>query len=115
MSVIKMFFPKKDTFLSPLKGHLEASKLFRSSLGVSSNINEVIGLVLNLFFYDKILQVQKSIKTQVQFFIKCRLKVDLVLYTYVFIYLKATVKKIYHDFYLGFNKVIFVHIILLLV
>ena len=45
------------------------------------------------FFYDKISQVQKSIKTQVQFFIKCRLKVDLVLYTYVFIYLMATVKK----------------------
>ena len=50
---------------------------------ISSNINEVIRTVLNpSFFYDKILQVQKSIKTQFQFFIKCRLKVDLVLFFY---------------------------------
>ena len=35
--------------------------------------------VLNFFFfYDKISQVQKIIKTQFQFFIKYRLKVDLV-------------------------------------
>ena len=55
-----------------------------------------LGQFETFFFYDKISQVQKSIKTHVQFLIKCRLKVDLVLYTYVFIYLKATVKKIYH-------------------
>ena len=66
----------------------------------SSNINEVIRPVLNFLYFsdDKISQVQKSIKTQVQFFTKCRLKVDFVLYRYVLIYLKATVKKIYHDY-----------------
>ena len=54
-----------------------------NSIPISSNVNEVIRTVLNpLFFYDKILHVQKSIKTQVQFFIKCRLKVDLVLFFY---------------------------------
>ena len=60
MSVVKMFFPKKDTFLSPLKGQLEASKLFRCSLGVSSNINEVIGLVLNLFFTIRFHKYKKA-------------------------------------------------------
>ena len=56
----------------------------------SSIIIEFIRPVLNIlfFFYDKISQVQKSI-----FFYQYRLKVDLVLYTYVFIYLKATIKK----------------------
>ena len=58
----------------------------------SSIIIEVIRPVLNFlfYFYDKISQVQKSI-----FFYQYRLKVDLVLYTYVFIYLKATIKKIW--------------------
>ena len=56
----------------------------------SSIIIEFIRPVLNIlfFFYDKISQIQKSI-----FFYQYRLKVDLVLYTYVFIYLKATIKK----------------------
>ena len=38
---------------------------------VSSNINDVIGPVLNFlfFFYDKISQAQKMIKTQFQFVI----------------------------------------------
>ena len=43
----------------------------------SSNINEVIRSVLNgfsFFFYNKILQVQKSIKTQFQFFVNVALK-----------------------------------------
>ena len=43
--------------------------------GASSNINEVIRSVLNIFFfYDKISQVQKSIKTQFEFFINVTLK-----------------------------------------
>ena len=43
----------------------------------------LLGQFKNLFFfYDKISQVQKSIKTQLQFFMKCRLKVDLVLFFY---------------------------------
>ena len=57
--------------------------------------------VLNIlfFFQDKISQVQKRIKTQVQvFYIKCRLKVDLALFTYIYFYLKATVKKFYYDY-----------------
>ena len=59
---------------------------YHDKINFSSNINEVIRPVLNFlfFFYDKISQVQKSIKTQVQFFIKCRLKVDLVLYNMYF-------------------------------
>ena len=57
-----------------------------------------LGQFKKIFFYDKISEVQRSIKTQVQFFIKCRLKFDLVLYTYVFINLKATVKKFYYDY-----------------
>ena len=68
----------------------------------SSNKNEVIRSVLNFlfifFFHVKFSQVQKRIKTQVEFFIKCRLKVDLLSLTYVYIYLKATVKKFYHDY-----------------
>ena len=41
----------------------------------SSNINKVIRSVLNFFFfYDKISQVQKSIKTQFKFFINVALK-----------------------------------------
>ena len=56
--------------------------LILKKLNFSSNINEVIRSVLNPFLYDKISQVQKSIKTQVQFFIKCRLKIDLVLFFY---------------------------------
>ena len=84
----------------------------------SSSINEVIRPVLNFlfFFYDKISQVQKSIKKntrhnqyirtlwflfRIRFYIKCRLKVNLVLFIYMYFYLKATVKKIYHD---GFNN-----------
>ena len=59
---------------------------------ISNNINEVIRPVLKFFFYDKISQVQKSIKTQFQFFYQCRFKADLVLYTYVFIYLKVAIK-----------------------
>ena len=47
------------------------------------------------FFQDKISQVQKRIKT---FSIKCRLKVDLELFTYIYFYLKATVKKFYHNY-----------------
>ena len=48
-------------------------------LNFSSNINEVIRPVLNgfsffFFFYNKILQVQKSIKTQFQFFVNVALK-----------------------------------------
>ena len=57
-----------------------------------------LGQFKKFFFYDKISEVQRSIKTQVQFFIKCRLKFDLVLYTYVLINLKATVKKFYYDY-----------------
>ena len=82
---------------------------------ISSNIIDVIRPILNIFFHDKISQVQKSIKSKVQFFIKCRLKVDLPLFTYVYIYLKTTVKKYYHYSYLGFNKLVFVHVTLLLV
>ena len=43
---------------------------------VSSNINEVIRPVLNILFflYDKISQVQKSIKMQFRFFINVALK-----------------------------------------
>ena len=37
------------------------------------------------------------------FYIKCRLKVDLELFTYIYTYLKATVKKFYHDYQFGFN------------
>ena len=46
-------------------------------INLSSNINEVIRSVLNFFFffYDKILQVQKSIFFLYQY----HLKVDLVL------------------------------------
>ena len=60
---------------------------YNKQLNNSSNINEVIRPVLNFlfFFYDKISQVQKSIKTQVQFFIKCRLEVDLVLYACMYL------------------------------
>ena len=43
----------------------------------------LLGQFKNLFFfYYKISQVQKSIKTQLQFFIKFRLKVDFVLSFY---------------------------------
>ena len=34
MSVIKIFFPNKDTLLSALKGQFEAFKLFPSSLSM---------------------------------------------------------------------------------
>ena len=52
---------------------------------MSSNINEVIRPVLN-FFTIRFHKYKKA------FFYQYRLKVDLVLYTYVFIYLKATIK-----------------------
>ena len=46
-------------------------------------------------------EVQKRIKT---FYIKCRLKVDLELFTYIYLYLKAAVKKFYNYYsYLDFN------------
>ena len=53
-----------------------------------------LGQFYTFFFYNKISQVQKNI-----FLNQHRLKFDLVLYTYVFIYLKATIKKIH--FYLS--------------
>ena len=45
--------------------------------------------VLNIlvFLQDKISQLQKRVKSQVQvFYIKCHLKVDLALFTYIYIY-----------------------------
>ena len=66
---------------------------------MSSNINEVIRPVLNFFFffYEKISQVQISIKTQVQCFINVAFKS-----IYIRIHLpKGDNKKIY--FYLSFN------------
>ena len=54
---------------------LYQSKQITKKVYNSSNINEVIRSVLNnFFFYDKISQVQKSIKTQFQFFINVTLK-----------------------------------------
>ena len=54
---------------------LYQSKQITKKVHNSSNINEVIRSVLNnFFFYDKISQVQKSIKTQFQFFINVTLK-----------------------------------------
>ena len=53
---------------------------------MSSNINEVIRPVLNFFTI-------RSHKYKKAFFYQYHLKVNLVLYTYVFIYLKATIKK----------------------
>ena len=38
---------------------------------------------------------------RIRFYIKCRLKVNLLLFIYMYFYLKATVKKFYHD---GFNS-----------
>ena len=53
-------------------------------IGESSNINEVIRSILNFlfFFHDKISSTKKY-KNASSVFIKCRLKVDLVLFTYV--------------------------------
>ena len=56
----------------------------------SSNINEVIRSVLNFLSFFFTIRFDKYKKA---FFYQYRLKVDLVLYTYVFIYLKATIKK----------------------
>ena len=102
------------------------SYLQRNAL--NSNINGVIRPVLNFFFfffYDTISQALKStinilvfflvfffqdkilstlntlVFFRIRFCIKCRLKVNLVLFIYMYFYLNATVKKIYHD---GFNS-----------
>ena len=67
----------------------------------------LLGQFKTFFLQDKISQVQKSKKMQVQFScVKCRLKVHLVLFTYIYIYLKVTVKKIYNYSYLGFNTLV---------
>ena len=62
---------------------------YRGKLNFSSIIIEVIRLVLNFLFLFTI----RFHKYKKAFFYQYRLKVDLVLYTYVFIYLKATIKK----------------------
>ena len=56
---------------------------------IISNIIEVtrVSFKLFIFFYDKISKHKES------FFYQYRFKVNLVLYTYVLIYLKATIKK----------------------
>ena len=59
----------------------------------SSNINEVIRPVLNFFFLGQDFTSTKKHKNLISVFYQCRLKVDLVLYTYGFIYLKVTIKK----------------------
>ena len=83
----------------------------------SSSIYKVIRPVLNflLFFFTiRFHKHQKALKStkstinilfffRIRFYIKCRLQVNLVLFTYIYFYLKVTVtvKKNYHD---GFNS-----------
>ena len=65
------------------------SDYYHYKINFSCNLNEVIRPVLNflIFFTVRFHKYKKA------FFYQYRLKVDLVLYTYVFIYLKATIKK----------------------
>ena len=59
--------------------------------------NQYIG-----FFQEKILSTLNNLFFfRTRFYIKCRLKVNLVLFIYIYFYLKAKVKKFYHD---GFNN-----------
>ena len=67
---------------------------------VSSNTNEVIKPVLNFLFFFTI----RFHKYKKAFFYQYRLEVDLVLYTYVFIYLKVTIRK--NHFYLSFSNLV---------
>ena len=55
------------------------------------------------FFQDKILSALNTLGFffRIRFYIKCRLKVNLALFIYMYFYLKATVKNFYHD---GFNS-----------
>ena len=48
---------------------------------------------LFIFLLRKNFTSTKKQKNIISVFYQCRLKLDLVLYTYVFIYLKATIKK----------------------
>ena len=64
--------------------------------------NQYIGFFFVFFFQDKILSTLNTLVFfRIRFYIKCRFKVNLVLFIYMYFYLNATVKKIYHD---GFNS-----------
>ena len=72
--------------------------------------------VLNILsFLTRSFHKYKKHKSAISIFYQGRRKVDLVLYTYAFIYLKATIKKFYHYFHLTFNKLVFLDIVLLLI
>ena len=72
-----------------VKTKINVPLLLEMFLVFSSIITEVIRPVLNFFFFFTI----RFHKCKKAFFYQYRLKVDLVLYTYVFIYLKASIKK----------------------
>ena len=92
LKILLFFYDKISQVQKSIKKNTRHSKALKNT---TINIDEVIRLVSSIlaFFQDTISQVRKRIKTVHVFYVKCRLKFDLELFTYIYFYLKVTVKK----------------------